>query len=65
MKILVADDEKNLRLVLKTELASKGYDVSETDTGMTALELLEKDDFDVLLLDLTMPSLGGIEVLKK
>ena len=65
MKILIADDEKNLRLVLKNELAAAGVEIAETDTGTKALEQLECEDFDVLLLDLNMPGLGGLDVLKK
>lgn len=65
MKILIADDDKNLRKVLMNELSEEGYHVTETDSGIKALDLLEKDEYDVLLLDLNMPSLGGIDVLKK
>jgi DNA-binding NtrC family response regulator len=64
IKVLVADDEKNIRMVLRNELSSEGVDVSEADSGQTAIDLLEKDEYDVLLLDLNMPGLGGIEVLK-
>ncbi len=65
IKILIADDDKNLRAVLTTELAREGDQVAETDSGSRALELLQKDEFDVLLLDLNMPGQTGMEVLKK
>ena len=65
IKILIAEDEKNLRKVLVNELSAEGYDVVEADDGKKALEVLQKDDFDVVLLDMNMPVLGGIEVLKK
>jgi DNA-binding NtrC family response regulator len=64
-KILVADDDRNLRLVLHTELAEAGHDVSEADSGLAALELLGAQEFDVLLLDLSMPRMGGMETLEK
>jgi DNA-binding NtrC family response regulator len=63
--ILVADDDKNLRTVLITELSAEGADAFGADSGKQALELLEKEEFDVLLLDLNMPGLSGLDVLKK
>ena len=65
IKILVADDDSNLRKVLTTELADAGYDVAAADSGVHAMERLEKDLIDVLLLDLNMPGLGGMAVLKR
>ena len=65
VKILIAEDEKNLRKVLVSELSAEGYDVVEADDGKKAVEVLQKDDYDVVLLDMNMPVLGGIEVLKK
>jgi DNA-binding NtrC family response regulator len=65
MKILIADDDKNLRMVLKNELADAGFDVSEAENGKKALDMLKKDAYDVLTLDLNMPGLNGIDVLKK
>ncbi len=65
IRILIADDEKNLRTVLAKELSEEGYDVRETDTGSNAAALLEKDEYDVLLLDQNMPGMDGMEVLKK
>jgi two-component system response regulator AtoC len=65
MRLLIADDDRNLTTVLTTELSESGYDVSMTGSGSNAAILLEDEDFDVLLLDLNMPGLGGIDVLKK
>jgi len=64
-KILIADDEKNIRTVLRNELSGEGVEISVAEGGEKAIELLEKEDFDVLLLDLNMPGLGGIGVLKR
>lgn len=65
MKILIADDEKNLRKVLMNELSSAGFDTVEAENGITAMDLLKTEEFDVLLLDLNMPGIEGIDVLKK
>jgi two-component system response regulator AtoC len=65
IRILLADDEKNLRMVLNKELSDEGYEVRETDNGSDAADLLEKDEYDVLLLDLNMPGMDGMEVLRK
>lgn len=65
MKILIADDDKNLRMVIATELSEEGFDVDQAESGLKVMDLLEKDEYDVLVLDLNMPGLGGMEVLKK
>jgi DNA-binding NtrC family response regulator len=65
MKILIADDDKNLRKVLANELSEAGYEVAQADNGIKTIQLLEKDDYDVLLLDLNMPGMSGMEILKK
>lgn len=65
MKILIVDDEKNLRQVLAIELSADGDEVDTAEDGIKALELLEKTEYDVVLLDLNMPRMGGIDVLKK
>lgn len=64
-KILLADDDKNIKVVLHNELSEAGHDVTEVDSGLKALDLLGVRDFDVLLLDLNMPRMGGMEVLEK
>lgn len=64
MKILVADDDKNLRKVLTNELSFAGFEVSEAENGMKAMDLLERNEYDVLLLDLNMPGRSGLDVLK-
>ena len=65
MKIVIADDDKNLRKVLVNELSDEGFEVAETDQGTKTVELLERNEYDVLLLDLNMPGLSGLDVLKK
>jgi DNA-binding NtrC family response regulator len=65
MKILLADDDKNLRKVLMNELSLEGYDMTEADTGTKAIEVIRQEEYDVILLDLNMPGMGGMDVLKK
>jgi DNA-binding NtrC family response regulator len=65
MKILIADDDKNLRMVLANELSEEGFDVNIAENGAKAMDLLENQEYDVLLLDLSMPGLNGMDVLKK
>jgi DNA-binding NtrC family response regulator len=65
IKIVIADDDKNLRKVLVNELSDEGFEVIETDQGAKTVELLERNEYDVLLLDMNMPGLSGLEVLKK
>jgi len=63
--ILIIDDEPNLRLVFRTTLESSGYRVAEASSGEEGLELLRKFPADLVLLDLWMPGLGGMEVLER
>jgi DNA-binding NtrC family response regulator len=63
-KILVVDDEDALRTVLSGELASEGYDVKTAGDGDEAIQNLQKENFDLVLLDIKMPRLNGFEVLK-
>lgn len=65
IKILITDDDKNLKKILLKELSDDGYHLVETDSGVKAIELLQRDEYDILLLDLNMPGLGGMEVLKE
>jgi DNA-binding NtrC family response regulator len=65
MKILITDDDKNLRKVFSLELSDAGYNVDEAESGLVCIEKLEKEEFDVVLLDLNMPGLDGMEVLKR
>ena len=64
-RILIADDEKNIRLVLKKYLSTKGFEVIEAADGKEVLEILGQHPVDLIFLDLKMPNLNGFEVLKK
>src|SRR5512141_494757 len=64
-KLLVVDDEKNLRLVVQKELARQGHVVETAADGEEAWEALDTNDFDVLLCDVNMPRLDGIGLLRR
>lgn len=64
-KILVVDDEELIRTTLSIKLSQDGYDVSTAESGKTALKALSTEFFDVVLCDLRMVGMDGIEVLKK
>jgi DNA-binding NtrC family response regulator len=64
-RLLVVDDETNLRVVIQKELRRLGYEVEVAADGEEAWMLLEKHDFDVLLCDISMPRLNGIELLRR
>ena len=63
-RILVVDDETNIANSLKVILSDEGYDVSVTEDGLNALDMIQSDPPDLLLLDVWLPGMDGIEVLK-
>jgi DNA-binding response OmpR family regulator len=63
--ILVVDDEKNIRLVLKEGLEAQGYNVEEAANAEDALRLFERQSFDLVLLDLKLPGMDGLELLTR
>ncbi|HWA72625.1 MAG TPA: sigma-54 dependent transcriptional regulator [Polyangiaceae bacterium] len=63
-RVLVADDEENLRLVLKTLLRRHGYEVETAATGEEALTLVDTFGPDVVLTDVRMPKMGGLDLLQ-
>lgn len=64
MKILVIDDNNEILDVLRDLLESGGYDVDTCRSGRESLELITKNNFDVILLDITMPEFSGLDVIK-
>lgn len=64
-KILVADDEQSIREILRIYLENEGYDVIEAEDGADALRKIELDKPDLVLLDIMMPILDGIEVCRQ
>ncbi|MGD0153044.1 MAG: response regulator [Thermacetogeniaceae bacterium] len=64
-RILVVDDEPQMRRLLKVALAASGYDVSEAATGQEGLERAALLRPDLIVLDLTLPDLDGLEIIKR
>jgi len=59
--VLVVDDEAPLRAVLRTSLSARGFTVEEASSAEQALEILPQRVFDIVLLDINMPGMGGLE----
>ena len=64
-RLLIAEDESNLRLVLQKELQRLGYRVQAAPDGEAALRKLEESNVDVLLCDINMPHMDGMELLRR
>jgi two-component system response regulator AtoC len=62
-RVLVVDDEENIRLVLRTLLKKNGYEVEVADGGEAALERIDAFGPDVILTDVRMPKMGGLDLL--
>ncbi len=64
-KLLIVDDEPNLRLLYEAEFKSMGYDVTLAEDGPTALKMLDETKPDLVILDIRMPGMDGIEALSE
>jgi len=65
MKILVVDDEKNILMLYKAELEDEGYEVITANSGKEAIELFDSEKPDLVTLDIMMPDIDGIQVLRQ
>ena len=63
-RILIVEDEPNVRLVFRAALTSNAYQIAVAEDGETALRYLKQESADLVLLDLNMPVLGGMDVLR-
>ena len=63
-KILVVDDDPQIRRVLRVMLTAQGYEIDDAKCGEAALEKLHKHRFDLVLLDVGMPGMGGLETCR-
>lgn len=63
--VLIVDDEKNLLELYRSELSAEGYEVLVASTGKEAVELLKEKKPDVVVMDIRMPEMDGIEALGK
>jgi two-component system cell cycle response regulator CpdR len=64
-RILLAEDDDSMRVYLARALTRSGYEVLPVDRGTAALPLLEAEHFDLLLTDIVMPEMDGIELAQK
>jgi len=63
-RILFVDDDAELREIVISQLTGTGYSVDEAEDGIVAIEKLEKENFDLVLLDIKMPGKTGLDVLQ-
>ncbi len=64
-KILIVDDEVNIRKVVKEYAEFEGYEVSEAENGMEAVNICRINDFDIIIMDVMMPRLDGYSAVKE
>lgn len=64
LRILVVDDEPAIRRYLKTSLSAQGYEIAEAEDGESALVALKREQPDLLVLDLGLPGIDGLEVIR-
>ncbi len=64
-RILVVDDEESIRLLYKADLEDEGFEVDLASSGKEALRKIEEGNFDLVTLDIKMPDISGIELLRK
>ena len=64
-KLLIVEDEQNQRELYAMELEDEGYDIDQAANGREAVELIKKNKYDLVVLDIRMPEMDGIETLGK
>jgi CheY-like chemotaxis protein len=64
-RILVADDEANIRLLFEEALTEEGHEVTAVATGREVIRKIIKDDYDLIILDIKMPDMNGLEVVQR
>jgi two-component system KDP operon response regulator KdpE len=65
LRVLIVDDEPPIRRFLRTSLHAQGYHVLEAEDGVTALGLIARNPPDVIVLDLGLPDIDGVEVIRR
>lgn len=63
-RVLVADDEERILMLLQANLEAFGFEVATAEDGVRALELLETESFDAVITDMNMPGAGGMEIIE-
>ena len=64
-RLLIVDDISDNRSILKRRFERRGFDVTEAESGLMAIDMIEKSPFDLVLLDVMMPGVDGMETLKR
>ena len=64
-RILIVEDEEKLARFIELELVHEGYEVKKSGNGREALDIAQDEDFDLILLDIMLPGLNGLEVLRR
>jgi diguanylate cyclase (GGDEF)-like protein len=64
-RLLIVDDISDNRTILTRRFQRRGFDVVEAECGLTAIELIDRESFDLVLLDVMMPGMDGIETLRR
>lgn len=64
-KILICDDERDIRNALRIYLTGEGYAVCEADSGLAALELMQREEVQLVLMDIMMPGMDGMTATAK
>ncbi len=65
VKILIVEDEEKLSRFIELELKHEGYEIVKANNGRTGLEIAEKGEADLVLLDIMLPEINGLEVLRR
>ena len=65
IRVLLVDDEPSIRRALRTPLCEMGFATTEASRGEEALQLMQAQNFDVVLLDMNMPGMGGMKTLAR
>lgn len=65
MKILIVDDEQLIRTVIKEYCLNEGYEVFEAEHGLEMLDIIKKENIDIIVLDIMMPKMDGFHALKE
>ncbi|HDY71056.1 MAG TPA: sigma-54-dependent Fis family transcriptional regulator, partial [Nitrospirae bacterium] len=65
IRVLIVDDEEPVRRLLSKELKRKGYETDTAEDGSAALHKIRKTNYDIVLLDIVMPGLDGLALMKK
>ncbi len=62
-RVMVIEDDQEMRLLLEDFIQEEGYEVRSTDNGSEAFRILAKDEFDLIITDVRMPGLSGLDIL--